>query len=111
MSFPKSSPRFGFSIISSRPLLSLPGRFHGLGAVHTKAVAGVFAYIGPGTGLELLGYSLSLILWMTAAMTAVVLYPVYSLLHWIRGGKKKPESPAEVGSKPGGEDAGDNVCP
>jgi hypothetical protein len=69
------------------------------------------AYIGPGAGLELLGYSLTLILWMATAMTAVLMYPVYSLLRWIRGGRKKPESPSAVESLVGGANAGDNIGP
>jgi hypothetical protein len=48
------------------------------------------AYVGPGAGLELVGYSLSLLAWIAAAFSAVLLYPVYALLRRLRRGKNTP---------------------
>ncbi len=48
------------------------------------------AYVGPGAGLELVGYSVTLLAWALAAFSAVLLYPVYALLRRFRRGKNAP---------------------
>jgi len=55
------------------------------------------AYIGPGAGLDLLGYAATLLAFGVTALSAVLLWPVYTLLRWVRGGKK----PAEPAAPPG----------
>ena len=44
-----------------------------------------FAYIGPGSGLEFIGYFSSLAALMFAAFSAILLWPFYALLRWLRG--------------------------
>jgi hypothetical protein len=63
-----------------------------------------FAYVGPGAGLELVGYSMSLLVWVGVAFSAMFLYPFYSFLRWIRGDKRATvavaashATPAEAG--------------
>ncbi len=50
------------------------------------------AYVGPGAGMEFVGYAMSLMTWIGLALFSVMLYPIYSLRQWLRG--KKNESPA-----------------
>jgi hypothetical protein len=61
------------------------------------------AYVGPGGGLELTGYFLSLAAWMMAAFSMVLMYPFYALLRRFRGDKTKVVSEAAmapVGNSP-----------
>jgi len=58
-----------------------------------------FAYIGPGPGLEFIGYFTSMAALMLAAFSAVLLWPFYALLRWLRGSKDHP-SPSLSGSHP-----------
>ncbi len=50
-------------------------------AIGTHAMA----YIGPGAGLEYVGYGLGLIVMMAAAFLSMIMWPVYAALHWFRG--------------------------
>jgi hypothetical protein len=43
------------------------------------------AYIGPGAGLEFIGYFSSMIALVLAAFSTVLLWPVYSMIRWLRG--------------------------
>lgn len=55
------------------------------------------AYIGPGAGLDLIGYTLSLAAWGLTAFSAVLLWPLYAFLHRMRGRAKSltpPPTPA-----------------
>jgi hypothetical protein len=45
------------------------------------------AYVGPGAGLEFLGYAMSLLAMVGFAFFSLLMYPFYSLLRWLRGGK------------------------
>jgi hypothetical protein len=54
------------------------------------------AYVGPGAGLELVGYSVSLLAWVLAAFSAVLLYPIYALLRRVRGRKVGTSTPFGV---------------
>ena len=45
------------------------------------------AYVGPGAGMEFVGYAMSLLTWMGVAFFSVLLWPVYSFLQWWRGKK------------------------
>lgn len=53
------------------------------------------AYVGPGADLTFISYAMTLLAWVLAASSAVLLWPVYALLRKIRGGKNKctTESP------------------
>ncbi|MFL5341054.1 MAG: hypothetical protein ACJ8F7_12980 [Gemmataceae bacterium] len=45
------------------------------------------AYIGPGGGMEFFGYAMGLIVMVGFAILSVLMWPVYTLLRWIRGSK------------------------
>lgn len=47
------------------------------------------AYIGPGAGLELVAYSLGLLAWIVTMFSAILLWPIYAFLRWLRGSKDK----------------------
>jgi hypothetical protein len=55
------------------------------------------AYIGPGAGLDLIGYALAMGGFAMTAFFAVLLWPLNALLRRIRGGKNKtvPATPTE----------------
>ena len=53
------------------------------------AVAPVFAYGGPGAGVEFIGYFLSLLAWLAMCFSAVILWPIYALRRKIRGRKNQ----------------------
>jgi hypothetical protein len=67
-------------------------------------------YVGPGAGLELVGYVLGLLIWMGAALGAILLWPLTALLRRFRksndpgGDEPKPEPPTI--SEPEGQGAG-----
>jgi hypothetical protein len=60
------------------------------------------AYVGPGAGLELIPYFIGLLFMIGTAFLSILLYPIYALLRFIRGGKasstvtekESPEQPA-----------------
>jgi purine-cytosine permease-like protein len=60
----------------------------------------MIGYIGPGAGLELVGFFTSLIGYLIMAFSAILLYPFYALMRFFRGSKAatNPElvSPAET---------------
>jgi hypothetical protein len=47
------------------------------------------AYVGPGADVTFIGYAMTLLVWALAAFSAVLLWPVYALLRWIRGRKNE----------------------
>jgi hypothetical protein len=42
------------------------------------------AYAGPGVDVTFIGYAMTLLLWLLAAFSAVLLWPVYALLRMLR---------------------------
>jgi hypothetical protein len=56
-------------------------------AVLDPKLAGLFAYVGPGPGLELVPYFFSLLTWVGLAFGAVLLWPISVLLGRLRGEK------------------------
>lgn len=59
----------------------------------------VLAYGGPGSGVEFIGYFMSLLAFLGVCFAAVFLWPFYALMRWIRGPKQSglPEaSPPEI---------------
>ena len=48
------------------------------------------AYVGPGAGLEFLGYFVSLLVLVVTAFSTMLLWPVYAFVRWMRGGKTSP---------------------
>ena len=55
------------------------------------------AYVGPGAGLEYVGYALSLAAWVLTAAGALLTWPIYRLLQWLRNGQ---EFSTKVGEGP-----------
>jgi hypothetical protein len=47
------------------------------------------AYVGPGADVTFIGYFMTLLVWALAAFSAVLLWPIYTLLGWIRGRNQK----------------------
>lgn len=54
------------------------------------------AYAGPGADVAFISYAMTLLLWAFVAFSAVLLWPVYALLRWIRGGKNKSTTTASL---------------
>jgi hypothetical protein len=48
------------------------------------------AYVGPEAGPEFLGYFAGLLLWMGAALSGLLLWPVYAVLRRLRGRGARP---------------------
>jgi hypothetical protein len=67
--------------------------------VLTVLCSPALAYIGPGAGLEFIGYFSSLIALLVAAFSSMLLWPFYALLRWLRG-VKDHSSPALSGCTP-----------
>ena len=61
------------------------------------------AYVGPGADVTFISYAMTLLVWVLAAFSAVLLWPVYALLRWIRGGKNESTTTASLEAPP--EDA------
>jgi hypothetical protein len=55
-----------------------------------------FAYAGPGVYVQFISYFFSLLAMVGVALSAVLMWPVYTLLRWLRGGKAKPPVEAPV---------------
>jgi hypothetical protein len=46
---------------------------------------GATAYVGPETGVEFIGYFMTLVSWAAVALGGVLLWPVHALLRRLRG--------------------------
>ena len=62
-----------------------------------------FAYAGPGVDVQFIGYFFSLLAMVGVAFSAVLMWPVYTLLRWLRGGKAKPPPVAAAVAVPAGQ--------
>jgi hypothetical protein len=51
------------------------------------------AYVGPGADVTFISYAMTLLVWVLAVSSAVLLWPVYALLRWLRG-RKNEAAPA-----------------
>ena len=58
------------------------------------------AYAGPGVDVSLIGYAMTLLAWVLAAFSAVLLWPVYALLRKIRGRKDESTTTPSIGAAP-----------
>lgn len=47
------------------------------------------AYVGPGVDVTFISFAMSLLVWVMAAFSAVLLWPIYAMLRWIRGRKNE----------------------
>ena len=65
------------------------------------------AYVGPGAGMEYVGYLMSLLTWLGIAFSTILLWPFYALMHRIRSWRRakslrgQPEMSPAVGSTAG----------
>jgi hypothetical protein len=60
------------------------------------AAGSAHAYVGPGAGLDLIGYTISLAACGLAAFSSVLLWPIYTLLRKLRAGRNKPAQASPV---------------
>jgi hypothetical protein len=58
------------------------------------------AYVGPGTDVTFISYAMTLLLWVLAAFSSVLLWPLYVTLRWIRGRKNEPATPSSIEAAP-----------
>ena len=58
------------------------------------------AYVGPGADVTFISYAMTLLLWVLAAFSSVLLWPVYVLLRWIRGRKNESATASSLESAP-----------
>jgi hypothetical protein len=56
---------------------------------------GAQAYVGPDAGPEFLGYFASLVVWLGAAVSGLLLWPVYTFLRRLSGRGAPPVTPPE----------------
>jgi hypothetical protein len=69
------------------------------------------AYVDPGVGTEFFGYFASLVTWLGAAFSGLLLWPMYALLRRFRGVKPQtqpaaPPPPPGDAASPDGQTAG-----
>ena len=60
------------------------------------------AYVGPGADVAFISYAMTLLLWMLAAFSAVLLWPVYALVRMIR---RRKDPSTILAQEPAPEDA------
>jgi hypothetical protein len=53
----------------------------------TRETFSVLAYVGPGAGLELVGYALTLLVFVGTALLSVLLWPIRMLRQRLRGSR------------------------
>lgn len=56
------------------------------------------AYVGPGAGMEFIGYAMSLAAMIGIAFFSIIMWPFYAFMRWIRGPKVpvKTEQPTNT---------------
>ena len=58
------------------------------------------AYVGPGADATFISTAMTLLLWVGAAFSAVLLWPVYAMLGWIRRRKNKSTTTPSLEAAP-----------
>jgi hypothetical protein len=58
------------------------------------------AYGGPGADVTFISTALTLLLWMLVAFSAVLMWPIYALLRWIRPRKNQPTTTGSLEAAP-----------
>jgi hypothetical protein len=69
-------------------------------AVVLLAVDRAPAYVGPGVDVTFISYAMTLLVWVLAAFSSVLLWPAYVLLRWIRGRKNEPATASSLEAAP-----------
>ena len=54
------------------------------------------AYAGPGADVTFIAYAMTLLVWVLAVSSAILLWPVYALLRWMRGRKNEPAAASSL---------------
>ena len=83
----------------SGPRLSLSGKILLTLAVLLLWASSASAYVGPGAGLDLIPYALTIMAFAMTAFWAVLSWPIYALLRRLRG--KDKLVPPTTGSQEG----------
>jgi hypothetical protein len=81
--------------VSGRNLLTVCKVFLAL-AVLLLGADRAHAYVGPGVDVTFISFAMSLLVWVMAAFSAILLWPVYALLRWIRGRKNGPATASSL---------------
>ncbi len=58
------------------------------------------AYIGPGADVSFISYAMTLLMWMSVAFSAVLLWPLHALWRVIRRRKTRPTTTSSPESAP-----------
>jgi hypothetical protein len=58
------------------------------------------AYVGPGADVTFISYAMTLLMWVLAAFSSVLLWPLYSLLRWMRGRKNESATASSFEAAP-----------
>ena len=58
------------------------------------------AYGGPGVDVTFISYAMALFAWVLAALSATLMWPVYTLLRRLRGRKNKPTTTPAIEPAP-----------
>jgi hypothetical protein len=58
------------------------------------------AYVGPGGDIAFISYAMTLLLWMLAAFSAVLLWPIYAVLRAVRRRKNRPTTTSSLETAP-----------
>lgn len=80
--------------------ISTPGRILLALSVLLLGAGQALAYVGPGAGLEFVGYFMSLLVWIGFAFSAVLLWPFYALLRRFRRNKDSAKGQLLPASNP-----------
>jgi hypothetical protein len=59
------------------------------------------AYVGPGAGITFVNHAMTLLAWVLAALSAVLLWPAYALLRRIRRRKNRSRAASSFEVAPG----------
>jgi hypothetical protein len=59
-----------------------------------------WAYVGPGADVAFISYAMTLLAWVLAAFSTILLWPVYALIRKIRGGKNKSTTASPLETAP-----------
>src|SRR5262249_32806349 len=78
----------GRGAVPAALISSFSGRFPLFAAFLSPGLDGVLAYVGPGAGLELVGYFMALLVSVGVALFTVLLWPFYALRQRIRAAKR-----------------------
>jgi hypothetical protein len=78
----------------------------------TLVLAGnALAYVGPGAGMEFITYAISLLAMVGLAFFSIIMWPFYTFLRWLKGGKKAATMEQPSVAPPPAADAANPALP